>query len=276
VQSLVYDDDLDVQIQLGGVPKSYLGLAKDEQLRVLVFLNGTLMQPQSWTVDESFASLQSGSLPSALNAGRVVTDPGVAPLAGGAGGSRALPSAVRQMRGTPASATALPLQPSLRLLAAGKVNGSSRPVSRQSVTQSKEGATVVTTALTNVLPGRRMTVSKRAELEQTLPPGTTIRFRADRGTLVTGTNTLLVVVLDPGGQRYQQAVSFAVTAAVAAPSDGVRLPPVPGRKPGGNPKSTPARIDLHFDARVLGDRLKAAGDFIAHSSTLTLREFRRR
>jgi hypothetical protein len=122
-----------------------------------------------------------------------------------------------------------------------------------------------------------MTVSKRAELEQTLPPGTTIRFGAERGTLVTGTNTLLVVVLDPGGQRYQQAVSFGVTAAAAAPpGDGVKLPAVPGRKPGGNPKSIPSRVDLHFDAKALGDRLKLAGDFIAKNSTSTLREFRRR
>jgi hypothetical protein len=277
VQSLVYDDDIDVQIQLGGVPKSYLGLANDEQLRVLVFLNGALVQPQSWTIDDSFPSVQSSPLPSAANAGRAAADAGIAPVAGSAAGGRVLPSAVRQMPASATSATALPLQPSLRLLAAGRGNGSSRPVPRQSVTQSKQGATVVTTALTNVLPGRRMTVSKRAELEQTLPPGTTIRFRADRGALVTGTNTLLAVVLDPGGQRYQQAVSFGVTAAAAAPpGDGVKLPAVPGRKPSGNPRPAPTRIDLHFDAKALGDRLKLAGDFIAKNSTSTLREFRRR
>ncbi len=41
VQSLVYDDDVTVQIRLGNVPSSYLGLNKDEQQRVLIFLNGT-------------------------------------------------------------------------------------------------------------------------------------------------------------------------------------------------------------------------------------------
>jgi hypothetical protein len=60
------------------------------------------------------------------------------------------------------------------------------------------------------------------------------------------------------------------------PGDGVKLPAVPGRKPSGNPRPAPARIDLHFDAKALGDRLKLAGDFIAKNSTSTLREFRRR
>lgn len=120
-----------------------------------------------------------------------------------------------------------------------------------------------------------MTAAKRANLEQSLSSGIVVRFRADRGDLVTGTNTLVVVVIDPGGQRYQQLVSFAVTGAATAGNDVVRLPVATGRKPVRNPAGSPGSIDLHLHPKAVGDRLKPSRDSFVRNSALHLQGFRR-
>ena len=276
VQSLVYDDDIDMRIRLGNVPSSYLGLNKDEQQRVLIFLNGGLIAPQALAVGDPFVSLDSGKLQDPINiSGLAGFDPAAAAIIGSAARIDLWqPDTSGAAQSAPLDNT-LPLQSSLRSLAAGRYNTSSRPIIQQTVRQSDAGTSVVTSALNNVLPGRRMTATKRAALEQTLPPGTTVQFRADLVNLVIGTNTLAVVVIDPGGQRYQQVVSFGVAVVSAVPSEGAKLPAPPWRKPSGNAASPPASIDLHFNNSVIADRLKKAQTFLTEHSSLHLQEFRR-
>jgi hypothetical protein len=114
-----------------------------------------------------------------------------------------------------------------------------------------------------------------ASLEQSLSSGIVVGFRADRGDLVTGTNTLVVVVIDPGGQRYQQLVSFAVTGSAAAANDAVRLPVATGRKSVRDPAVSPGGIDLHLHPKAVGNRLKPGRDSFVRNSALHLQGFRR-
>jgi hypothetical protein len=277
VQSLVYDDDIDMRINLGSVPASYLGLAKDEQQRVLILLNGSLIPPQALALDDPFVSLDSNKLlasPISISA-LPGFDPAHATLIGNS--TRiALPKSFNDgPMQLSRSDNALPLQTSLRSLAKGKGISSSRPVNKQSVKTSRNGTSIVTSTLTNVLPGRRMTAAKRADVEQTLSPGITIRFRADLGHLLSGTNTLVVVVVDPGGQRYQQVVSFGVAVVATAPDSRAKLPVLPGHAPSGRPASTPTGIGLHFDTKAVRDRLEKGQSFISQHSALHLQQFRR-
>jgi hypothetical protein len=92
--------------------------------------------------------------------------------------------------------------------------------------------------------------------------------------LVFGTNTLAVVVIDPGGQRYQQVVSFGV-ARTTRPGAGdvvAVLPALPGRisRP---PASMRRGVDLHFEAALVADRLKASEAFVKHHSATQAQTF---
>ena len=51
-----YDGDVDVEISLGGVPPSYLGLAADEQPRVIVLLNGGRVPLQDVNVSSAITN----------------------------------------------------------------------------------------------------------------------------------------------------------------------------------------------------------------------------
>lgn len=185
-QSSVYRGDVDASIHLGGVPPSYLGCGVDEQQRALVFLNGELLDPLSFTVDHQ-------------------------PIAGGEGATQ-VPGVLKSVA-------------------------------------------AVRTGATGMLAGRPMTKTRRARLEQGLPAGLTIRFRIAARRLQAGTNSMIVVVIDPNGRRYQQAVSFAVTAGAKGPGNRVRLPPMAGLAPGGTPVTPKAGIGLHFDAAAIASRV---------------------
>jgi len=228
-------------------------------------------------LDQPFSSLDSAPLLQPLDVGKLA---GFDAARNVIAGSAARISLWRPPQGTAAVAptssdAALPLPASIRSLASGRGVASSRPVTRQSVQATGGGSTLVSTALANVLPGRRMTATKRSNLEQNLAPGTAVQFRADRGNLLVGTNTLMVVVIDPGGVRYQQVVSFGVTAPVDLPSSAIpKLPLLPGRA---SPKPVPApnQIDLHFNANLIADRLKKGQAFLTQHSVQHLQEFRR-
>jgi len=268
VQSLVYDDDIEVQIRLGNVPASYLGLEKDEQQRVIILLNGSLIPPQAIAVNDPFVNLDTKKM---IDPVRIADDqsfgPGDTRITGNIA---AIGSSRTSEDGAIASGrfnnTVLPLQAGLRSMAIGRGKSSSLPTIQQSTKISEAGRPVVTSVLTNVLPGRRMTASKRAGLEAALPPATTIQFRADLRHLISGTNTLVVLVIDPGGQRYEQVVSFGVTAAAGAPDDGPALPTAPGRGPQGKVAPNPTGIDLHFDRKAIADRLAEGKKFIFQHS----------
>jgi hypothetical protein len=275
MQSLVYDDHVDMRISLGGVPASYLGLEPDAQQRVLVFLNGSLVPLDSLAVEDTLGGAGTAQAPASTRRPGTAGQDGLT-VASPAGQTSIRRAAAANVAATPGRATnALPLRPSLRSLAAGRIATSSRPVTRQSVTASADGRVVSTTVVANVLPGRRLTPTKRDALEATLPPGLTISFTATRDSLVVGTNTLAVVVIDPGGQRYQQAVSFAVTAPPKRIDGKVpTLPALPGRLKSGNPAQPPKGIDLHFNQRALADRLKSGRELFAKKSAAHFSQFR--
>jgi hypothetical protein len=242
VQSLAYDDDVDVRIHFSGVASSYFGLQADEQQRVLVFLNGDLVPPSAFIVEQAAGTRPDQSLAAASIIGR--------------------------------ASRALPLSPHLLKAAAAKRGASSRPLVRQSVVVSG-AAPVVTSVVANVLPGRLMTPSKRAALETALPSGTSVRFRVERGDLVVGINTIAAVIVDPGGRRYQQIVSFVVAGAAPAPV-GVKLPALPGRKPARSPAVTASGLDAHLDAKGFAAKVKTNRDAFTRLAATKLQDRRTR
>jgi hypothetical protein len=258
-QSLVYDDDIPIEIHLGGVPLSYLGLEQDEQERVLIFLNGNLIPVQAIALDTPFARPDTPKLSAPLRL-QDIAKPGPA-------GVEVTGKSARIRASAPSSGGPLPsAYPNSASLAARKgiplrKSGlSSRPYSQQDLKRTPDGRSVVTSSLRNVLPGRRMTARKRDGMKQLLPPGITLRFQASLDELAAGINTLAVAVIDPGGQRYEQAISFAVAPPpkLDHPPVGVRLPARPGNKPTVGPAIRADRIPLHYDQNLLMKRLKKA------------------
>ena len=113
------------------------------------------------------------------------------------------------------------------------------------VTAKKDGGTVTTTALAQYLPGRLLTPSRMSAIGSHLPPGLDLLFTVEMKDLIQGSNALAVVMIDRGGRRYEQVVSFGVSAPPAPPRPGsvvVRLP-VRGKRAGGKepPRGAPVR-----------------------------------
>jgi hypothetical protein len=119
------------------------------------------------------------------------------------------------------------------------------------------------------------------DVMETLPPdaaGTLLEFIAGRDHLIAGTNTLVVVVIDPGGQRSQQVVSFGVTAArkKGASLPGARLPELPGRKSKGAPALPAIRIAEYYNRALIAKRLNKGEEFMTRHSAQWLRESRQK
>jgi len=262
VQSLVYDDDITVQIHLGNVPSSYLGLNKDEQQRVLIFLNGALMPVESLILNSSSLDVNSDK-PSQLRPGVTVERPV----------SRV---AVRQPEtnkfGASVPDAKLPLPRFIGALAENPARAPARPVLSQTVQNNG----TVSTTVGNLLAGRRMTLTKRDSLQQDLLSGIAVQFLARRGQLIVGTNSLAVVVIDPAGKRYQQVVSFGILPSVTALQDGARLPAAPGRREAGDPVVPSQGIDLHFNSQALLGRLKDARSSFDQGSAAHFATFKKR
>jgi hypothetical protein len=261
-QSVVYSDAVDVQIQLGGVPRSYLGLREDEQQRVLVFLNGNLRDLNDFAVEVQ-----------QMEGTNSLLEP---PLLGAIG---AVPRPQAQDRSATAvrrdgPATRPPLHPTLRAAAANHAGSGDGPFTTRTTTAGRDGHGITTTRVQNVSPGRRVTQAKRADLLRHLPAGVALRLRVEPADMVAGTNTLAVVVIDPGGRRYQHVVSFGVTPAMTT-RPGARLPTAPGRRPHSAPPPPPNGIDLHFDGSIIAERVKSAREALARRSGEVRRRDRR-
>jgi hypothetical protein len=213
----VYGGSVEVVLQLSGVPLSYLGRDDDEQQRVLLFVNGELIAADALTVEAAPTAPPVANLPSALPA---------------------------LTNGTTKATLRLPARALDR----------AAPIARAS---TKGGVTTtITTTVANVLPGRPFGQSKRARFAQGLPSGTTIRFRPNADQLQVGSNSVVAIVVDPNGQRYQHAVTFGVPARKKVPGSGVRLPGIPGRPVPARPTLRRNKIDLHLDREAVDDRLR--------------------
>lgn len=226
----VLDYAVNAQVRLSGVARSYLGLKKDEQQRVFIFLNGTLIDLKTVAV-----STDETATDAAVQAATV------SPLAN--------------------------LRPP-QLLPLQGVASSSAPVIRRSVAKDKSGGTVVSTSLANVLPGRLPDAAQIARFSQSLPPGPTLSWRIDPDGLYVGANSLAVVIVDPNGKQYQQAVSFVVADAPKNDPGGARLPPREGVDRLTKPTRTANGLDLHFNPALVGDALQNAVKSIADQSAL--------
>jgi hypothetical protein len=261
----VHGGDVRVEIHLGGVPLSYLGLDKDEQQRVFILLNGELVPPKSLVVGAAAAAADPAVHTSDIrleglagfDAGAgVFRGPGATIRLGGDGSTHAAPTAL----GRPAGL------------------GIER---RVGVTKGA-GRTTTSTQLTNFLPGRFLPPSQVRAIGASLPAGTEISFTVRMKDLIQGANTLAVVVLDRGGRRYEQVASFGVSAPPPPPRPGslvVRLP-VRGKRSAGStpPRGAPVKPPVGVGAApaAMKSSLARASSYVKSQAGLNLTAFRGR
>jgi hypothetical protein len=239
---------IDVKIHLGGVPMSFLGLDKDEVQRLLIYMNGELIPVKSLIIkdvlnlkeedagliDLDFKNLNtrvdnSGKASNAFNtATGIITGQKLSIMTNT---SAVIPvhalnsQKAGQGKSFPFSTSPLQEQPSSRAVYSTPVKtGSSGNSLVKTSSVDKEGRMVSRYAIGNQLPGRNITPSKINNLLQDRLEGIYIQFEAelDEPYITEGVNVLTVVVIERGGNRHQQTVSFTVSRPTALDR------PVPG------------------------------------------------
>ncbi|MFZ7116411.1 MAG: hypothetical protein ACO1G9_13605 [Bacteroidota bacterium] len=263
-----FTNSFDVRIHLGGVGMTYLGLGKDEMQRVLIYINGELIPPKSLIIDDSglpaednalhlkdfdFVNLNSfdkktGNFVNAFNSttgiiksgkASIMTDTAVHYPSQNAAGKAA-------DKGTQFAFSHSKLQElpeSKAVYKSAKVNAEAGGLYFEKSTKTivkekghvKGNLLVHTYELKNNLPGRGISPSKVDNLLKNRTPGLLIQFKVelDKPFVVEGVNVLTVVVVERGGNRHQQNVSFTVShePATSKPVPGVLhiLDPVTGK-----------------------------------------------
>lgn len=262
-----YTSTIDVRIHLGGVGMSYLGLGKDEKQRVLIFINGELIPPKSLLIDDSGLSAENnnahskdydftnlisiekrtGNFVNAFNStsgiikaskARVITDTTIH-----------YPNQKTQSKvvssGTQFSFSASKLKelaesksvyssPNKKPDSTGLYFEKSSKIIMKDKGDVKGNLLVHSYELKNNLPGRGISPSKIDSLLQNRLPGLLIQFKVelDEPFIVEGVNVLTVVVIERGGNRHQQNVSFTVS------HEPILKKPVPGVIPVFNSKTS--------------------------------------
>ena len=217
---------IDVRIHLGGVPLSFLGLEKDEIQRVLIYLNGELVPVKSLLVEGStkiknpkdhLADFNLGNS-KALDARTGILKNGIASIITDT--SRLFPthSVNKQKRSEGAryafSFSEYQEQPVAKTLyaVAGKKNGTA-PILSLNIKVDGKGHRVSEYEIENNMPGRGNASSRINEFLEDRMAGILLQFRVELDELIEGVNVLTVVVVEKGGNRHQQNVSFTVTKA---------------------------------------------------------------
>ena len=260
--SSVHRGAVQVEIHLGAVPLSYLGLDKDEQQRVFVFMNGEHIAPKSLVIGRAVAAAQPDAhLNDIILDGLPGFDAGARTFRGPDVTIRLGASAARDGAGPTALGRSSVLSVERRVGKGGR-----------SDTQS------VTTRVVNFQPGRILTNAQKRALASQLPAGTEIAFTLPLRDLMEGTNTLAVVVVDRGGRRYEQIVSFGVAAPPRIRPDAplpVRLPPRPGTTADAR-SAVPARPSFGLAASPvkIKDDLAKASSYVKSQATRNLVAFR--
>lgn len=256
VSLMNYTNAIDVKIHLGGVPMSYLGLGKDEQQQVLIYINGELIPPKSLIIDSSnldskddenhIKDFDYQNLISVNKVGKV---------------SNAFNSATGIIKTSKASIiTDTSLHYPEQLLKGKEVNSGKQyafsrselieqPTSKSvykaqnnnydsanlfverntKVIKKKEGIAKGNLLVHNYdvkgnLPGRGISPSRINNLLNDRIPGLLIQFKVelDKPFIVEGVNVLTVVVVERGGNRHQQNISFTVS------HEPISKNPIPG------------------------------------------------
>jgi hypothetical protein len=120
------------------------------------------------------------------------------------------------------------------------------------------------------------------DLGASLPPGIDISFTIPRKDLVQGANTLAVILCDRGGRRYEQVVSFGVTAppAPSRPGAVVTRLPIRGRKRGDRPPApgapTKPAVGAGATPATIKSSLAQARSYVKSQADLNLKGFRGR
>ena len=222
-----FTSDIEFRIHLGGVPVSYLGLGESEANRVLIYVNSHLIPLKSLVVEQSLSvidvahherdlDLAAGPNTFANGKVRIVADTG-----------REIPG---QRQGAAARA-----QPASYTLAAGVLGeervaktaylspiktGAAKVTLNRSTKTEKSGRTVHSYAFENLKPGGLKPASTAQNVLADRLPGMLLQFTAalDEPFIEQGINVLTVVVIERGGHRHQQSVTFSVGAPVKAPT----------------------------------------------------------
>jgi hypothetical protein len=255
--SAVHRGDVPVDIRLGGVPLSYLGLDEDEQARVFVFVNDDLVPNKVLVVGRAEAARRPDLLKQNFTLDLL---PGFDPDTHTFNGPDATIRVESVGGGTGPTALARP---------------AALGITRRTGKAGAAGSAQVSTQLANVRPGRLLTGTQQRKLATQVPAGTQISFVLPLDSLTQGTNTLTVVVIDRGGTRYQQIVSFGA-AAPARDRPGkppIRLPDRPGIAVG-RPR-VPVAPAVGAGAAASLEKLAKATALVKDDAARTLVRFRR-
>jgi hypothetical protein len=267
----VLQADFQARIHLGGVPASYLGLAKDEQQRVFILLNGEQIPPKSLVLERTAGAGTPADHTADLDLTRL---PGFDAATGAFQSTGATIRLPGGGAGRPVVGTA-PKAP-------GFGTPAGLAMSRRATKPTGRGARVGTSfALTNFRPGRTMTNSRIQELRAGLGDGTDITFSVKLDECHEGANTLTVLVIDRGGRQYQQVVSFGVVAPPKPKPGspvGILLPRPGGKTSGGRTTPAPAKpaVGLGVSRAQLQAAMKRGKKYVAEQGKRNLTDFRRR
>lgn len=252
-----YTNTIDVKIHLGGVPMSYLGLGKDEQPRVLIYINGELIPPKSLIIDSSkleskddenhlkdfdFQNLisidKAGNVSNAFNSltgiiktskASIITDTSLHyPMQ--ALNSQNINSG-KQYVFSNSKFKEQPVSKSVYKAPTNNFDSVNLYVEKNSkIINKKDGKVKGNLLVHNYdvkgnLPGRGISPSKISDLLKDRIPGLLIQFKVelDEPFVIEGVNVLTVVVIERGGNRHQQNVSFTVShePTLKKPTPGV-------------------------------------------------------
>jgi hypothetical protein len=216
-----YTSDVDVNIHLGGVTMSYFGLNKDEAQRLFIYINGSMVPPKSLLIEEE--TLITGSnlhnndfdfrnLETFDTAGNLLKNSKATVMVNSVDDVQRQKQAASQR----VNQTAVLSSSKLNLVSQPQTTNplqkqfGSVQLKRSSAVDGATGTTVITSEL-NISPGRKPDVDKLKEMITELMPGVNIQFTLSMEQLNEGVNVLTVVVIERGGTRYQQNVSFTVS-----------------------------------------------------------------
>lgn len=215
---------INVKIHLGGVPLAFLGLDEDESQRVLIFLNGELIPVKSLLVEESInVKNPEYHLPDfdlmrskAFNSETGIFKNGVASIVTDT--AKYFPTQVISKKKRDEGVHSVFNSSEYRELAVarslyvatGKIDGKASSLS-VNIKKDKEGRRVNQYEIQNNIPGRGNAASRINDLLKDRMAGILLQFRVELDELVEGVNVLTVVVIEKGGNRHQQNVSFTVS-----------------------------------------------------------------